>query len=416
MTLTFIKNWKLKITTGFNILLTLASKTLTALTIMIIIIIFARSFGPEGIGILTLIVLISGVAFIFGNLGIDNANVYYLSSKKDSIKQTFYNTLIQSLALSLLMIIIFLLFFALNHNIVGSLKFIYFALALGYIPFVFLERLLQSIFIGKQDFKSFSFPLIYSKLFTLSSIIVSIYIFKTNLFLTVLIFLIANMILPIWYLAILIKENGLKMSFDKNIFKKNFYFGIKAYLIATMCFLVLRSDLYILNIFHGLKEVGFYSVATNFFDGINLITVSLALVLFPKMSQDSKQSYKVLFYGLKLSLILIVPIVLFIAFISKPLIIFLFGGAFLPAIIPFFILAIALIFWSMTIIINQYFASQGIPNYLILLWFFGFLLNLFLNILYIPKFGMMAAAISSLLTYFLLWIITFVLAKRLNKT
>lgn len=162
----------------------------------------------------------------------------------------------------------------------------------------------------------------------------------------------------------LIKKYGFSFEFDLDLFKRNFLFSLKSYIIALFCFLILRADIYILNIYRGVSEVGIYSVATNFFDAINLITASIALVLFPQMSSNIKDGYKILRSGLKLTSIFVIPAILVVAIFAKPLILLIFGPSFISAIYPFVFLSIALVFWSLTVIINQYFSSIGIPFYL----------------------------------------------------
>jgi O-antigen/teichoic acid export membrane protein len=90
----------------------------------------------------------------------------------------------------------------------------------------------------------------------------------------------------------------------------------------------------------------------------------------------------------------------------------LFGPLFLPSVGAFYILSIALIFWSMLSIINQYYASIGLPTFMLFLWLGGLLLNIGLNLMFIPKYGIIAAASSSLLSYFLLWLISYIIINN----
>ncbi len=394
-----------------DIALVFLSKSLTAFTVMIIMISFARSFGAEGSGVLAMILLIPGVAFSFGSLGMDTSNTYFLANKQSNPKEILGNTLIQSLFMSFLAIAAILLLFRANPSIIGELSFSYLVVALLIVPIFFVERLLQSILIGIQRFDLFSFPLLISKFIILFIVVTSIFVLKFDLLASTIIFAAALLILPVWYLAVLIKKYSFCFRFDWSLFKKTFFFAFKAYIIALLCFLILRSDLFVLNLFRGVREVGLYSVATNFFDAINLITASLALVLLPKMASLKQDGYKILNSGLKITFALVFPALLLVLLLSKPLIIVLFGSQFISAVQPFILLGVALIFWSLTTIINQYFSSIGIPFYLIFLWLGGLMLNISLNIIYIPNYGMIAAATSSLVTYFLLFVVSWVLVK-----
>ena len=71
-------------------------------------IIVARTLGPKGKGIYTLILLIPTVMLRLGTLGIEVANVYFTGSKKYKIEDIVSNSLLSSLLLGS---ILFLLFF-----------------------------------------------------------------------------------------------------------------------------------------------------------------------------------------------------------------------------------------------------------------------------------------------------------------
>lgn len=399
----------------YDIFVVFSSKAFTAFTVMLLMIIIARSFGTVGSGVLSMILLVPGLAFSFGNLGVDNSNIYFLANKQSNPKKILSNTIIQSLVMSALMVVIFLLFFFVYPGIIGELNPIYFYISLLIVPIFFIERFLQSILIGLQDFNLFGKPLIVTKTIILLLVAFSIFVLNSSLFVATLLFAVSLSILPFWYLFVLIKKYGFSFEFDLDLFKRNFLFSLKSYIIALFCFLILRADIYILNIYRGVSEVGIYSVATNFFDAINLITASIALVLFPQMSSNIKDGYKILRSGLKLTSIFVIPAILVVAIFAKPLILLIFGPSFISAIYPFVFLSIALVFWSLTVIINQYFSSIGIPFYLMFVWLLGLALNIILNIMYIPKYGMLAASISSLIAYFVLFVLSYILSFFASK-
>jgi O-antigen/teichoic acid export membrane protein len=99
-----------------------------------------------------------------------------------------------------------------------------------------------------------------------------------------------------------------------------------------------------LNTLRGLNDVGLYSVATNFFDGMNLLASSIALVLFPLMSENKSKNYAILTKGLRVITIIMIPTIILTILLIKPIILILFGPLFLPSVGAFYILSIALIF------------------------------------------------------------------------
>lgn len=406
-----IKNRVNKSKTINDIVITFASRVLTALFLFITMILIARYFGAEGKGIFTIFFFLPELIFNLGHLGIGNANIFYIAQDKETSRKIFYNSIVQSVIMSFLLISLFLIFYWINPKIMGELNPIYVYWSLILIPIKFLEKYLRAIFIGNKNFRLFNILLILSEILILISTILFIFVFNLSLVWILLIYTIANTLLALSYLYICIRDYGFSFSFDRYLFKKMVAFGLKSYLVCLFSYLVLRVDIYMLNIMKGLNSVGLYSIATNFFDGMNLLASSTALVLFPLMSEKHTDGYNILKKGLRLVFFAIVPIVILSIVLIKPAVLIIFGKEFLPAVLPFCILSIALIFWSMSTIINQYYASLKFPIFIIWLWLFGLLLNIALNLIFVPKYGIIAAAVSSLITYFLIWLVSFINVK-----
>jgi O-antigen/teichoic acid export membrane protein len=66
---------------------------------------------------------------------------------------------------------------------------------------------------------------------------------------------------------------------------------------------------------------------------------------------------------------------------------------------------------SLCTIISQFFASKGFPWNAVLIWLPGLIINIVLNLIYIPRFGIIAAALSSLFVYFLTFVFYFILLQ-----
>ncbi len=67
-------------------------------------IIIARLLGPEGKGILTVIITSIGLLALGGNLGIGGANVYLLGQKRYELTTLFWNSVISGLIMGLVLI------------------------------------------------------------------------------------------------------------------------------------------------------------------------------------------------------------------------------------------------------------------------------------------------------------------------
>jgi len=137
--------------------------------------------------------------------------------------------------------------------------------------------------------------------------------------------------------------------------------GLRAFLTGLFGFLVIRSDIFLINALKTIGDVGLYSLAVNFTDEIMLIASSISLALFPYINERQEQSLETTLKTARLlSLFLIIVLSISIIF-AKPVILYFFGAQFVGSITSFYILAIAIYFLSLCTIISQFFASKGFP-------------------------------------------------------
>ncbi len=189
-------------------------------------------------------------------------------------------------------------------------------------------------------------------------------------------------------------------------FGYNFGFTILLYSISGLIMSIL--DRLIIEKYHGLAEVGFYSVAYQFgtlitilSTGINRSTTPLIFKYLEKKDNASRQ--KVIKYLYVASGIIFISSIFLIIF-SDLFFYFFIDQKFYPSkkfIIP---LVLGLMFQGGYMMISSlffYFKKNRILSYISLI---SAIINILLNIIFIPKYGAMGAAYSTLITYFSLWI------------
>ncbi len=401
-----------------NIAITFFSKIFKALTILILMILTARDFGAEGKGIITMALFLPDFLYFTLHLGLGNASIFFLSNHQENEKTVFNNTFWEGLLLSFIAMTITLLLKFLKPDIMGiGFPNELFYLALLIVPFSFLETFLENVFAGKQQFKIFNGIIIIDRLILTIVMIVMFTAFKITLTSIIILVLINLMIQVLSYFIILVREYGWPNIFAINMayFKKAIDFGMRSYLACFLCYLILRSDLYMLSTMKGMKEVGFYSVATNFIDAMLLLSASASAVIFPLISKENDKSvYYIKKFSGWMSVISMLTIVLTLMFGSIFIQMF-FGKQFVLSVKPLFILLIAMYFWSLLSIITQFFAANNYPWKAVYIWIPGIVLNIVINWIWIPKYGMLAAAWSSVLAYGLTFMLHFILLNKYQK-
>ncbi len=168
-----------------------------------------------------------------------------------------------------------------------------------------------------------------------------------------------------------------------------------------------RVDSLMLKPIAGDVALGYYSTAYKFIDGLGIISSSFTLALFPLFSQyahSSRESLARSFgFALKLLLIVSLPICVGTTLIAQEIIL-LFGG---PAYLPQSAIALQILIWFL-----PFSFINGVTQYLLiainqqkfitLSFAIAAAFNLAANLLLIPQFGYPGAAVSTVLSEWVL--------------
>ncbi len=172
------------------------------------------------------------------------------------------------------------------------------------------------------------------------------------------------------------------------------------HLLATIFF---RIDMWILRPMRGETEVGWYSAAYKYLDGLNVIPAYFSLALFPLMSRYAHDPEGALAYAYRVSLRLLilvaVPIVVFVLFTADFWIQVLGGAKFLPYSAWALRLLILSIPFGFVNSLTQYaLIAVGQQRFLTRAFVIGVLFNVGSNLLLIPRYGFQAAALTTILS------------------
>jgi O-antigen/teichoic acid export membrane protein len=151
----------------------------------------------------------------------------------------------------------------------------------------------------------------------------------------------------------------------------------------------------------GPVAAGYYSIAGTIADGILLLPVAIAAILFPKLSGMSSDAAKrsvtvkaTAGTGLGLLALLLV-----LAVSARSIVPILFGQAFAPAVPPVLFLLPGILFLGLETVVVQYLNSCGFPVSVVALWVLATALNIGSNFWAIPRYGINGAAIVSSISY-----------------
>ena len=400
-------------------IVTFFTRIITAVFGIGVTIIIARVLGPEKQGIYSLAILLPTTLIIFTGLGVNVSSIFYIGRKKYSPSEVFGNNVFFSVFLSVFMILIGLaIIFFFADKIFPGVEKGYLFLALLLIPFNLFFDLISSILLGLQKIKEYNYISFLQSLLFLLLVAILVLGFKFEIKAVILTqifsFIFGGTVL---FFAVLKETKNLLLKINKNYFKDAISYGFKNYLGGILNFLHYRIDMFLINFFINPLAVGIYYIAVRLSESVWLVSQSAATVFFPKVVAETDgqrlKDFTPLVCRNILFITFLISIVLFV--FSHWLIVSFYSESFLSSVRPFQILLVGTLFISGWRILANDIAAQGRPMLNTYIIGFSVLLNIILNILWIPKWGIEGAAYATVISYFLLFLVTIFLYARLSR-
>ncbi|NLR93085.1 flippase [Flammeovirga agarivorans] len=160
----------------------------------------------------------------------------------------------------------------------------------------------------------------------------------------------------------------------------------------------LKIDVFLIDYFLTAKDVGVYSVATRFSEVWYVIPSTLSLALYELIAKLKNKGQLQVFYDV-FTLLSLLPIII-VLLTSKIFITFLFGDPYVEAanILNVHIISLLFIFWGA--ILSREIIILEKTKFSLIRHLFGAVINIVLNIILIPRYGLLMTAYSTLVSYF----------------
>jgi len=199
------------------------------------------------------------------------------------------------------------------------------------------------------------------------------------------------------------KGNILSWKFDKQIFKDIFHSSVFLMFSGVAILGVLKIDQIIIGHFLGKTAVGLYAVADRLTEAWDFIPRLICLSLFAAIINARKVDFTLYnrrlkhLYYLMLGLALLIMTATLV--ISRPLIIFLFGPEYEEAIniLRVYVLSLPGIFLFTAV--NQRLVAEGREKRIFLANFSALAINIILNFVFLPRFGLIGSAWATVITF-----------------
>jgi O-antigen/teichoic acid export membrane protein len=168
--------------------------------------------------------------------------------------------------------------------------------------------------------------------------------------------------------------------------------------------LIFRVDLLIVNHFRGAAEAGVYAVASQVANLLTMVPGVIAMLLFPRVAfyKDPRGEFAIQVTRHVSFVMLIMCATAAAGSFLLPLI---YGARFADATVQLLILLPGVCFIGIESVLVQHFTGTGLPAAITVFWLITLVVGIGLNLALVPVYGARGAAVTSTISYALIFVL-----------
>src|SRR3989344_1442830 len=412
----FFQNTNTKQTILKNTFWLFLSETTGRLLKMGLIIYAARVLGSSGWGIFSYAISIASLLTMFADIGISDLVVREITQKKAG-HQTFIST---ALLLKMIVLVIstFLVIFVspyISH--IPQANSLFFLVAL----ILFFDSMRELGLSINRASEKMERDMVVKITTNASIFILGVLLLKTKLSPeSIAIAYALGSAIGFLSIAIIIRKElrALLAKVDTKIFKIIIKTTWPFVLITLIGVIMGNIDIYMLGIWKNAGEIGLYSSVQRIQQFIMILPSTIAMAVFPLMSRlvnvNKKQFRVILEKTLSVIMLAGIPISLGGILLAEQLILKVFGQGYVDAIPIFRVLMLMLLISFPLVLLSNAIFAHNKQRSLAPAYSLGILANILFNLLLIPKFGAVGAAVATLVSTGTITVFIWMKLKTIN--
>ena len=365
-------------------------------------ILLPRLLNPMALGRLNAYLALAAIIYSITFLGMRSSLVMHLGKRKfssDSVLIALRYIFLLSTLLSTLTLVVF--FFTVSKDQYHA-DIILLVCLIN--PFAFIISYMQGYNLAKERIERFNRLKWLPALMNLSGILVFVGLLRLHVKGALLATILSNLITIFLYLKI----TQLKLpSFHRGkipvkVIKSLIGFG-SMYALAFMATrLNHRIDILLMKRLSNLSEVGYYSLGANVAEILWQIPIAVGIILMTRTAsqKDQDKSTAEVCSSLRVSVLIVLAAALLLYLLAPWLVSLLFGERYLPSVPVIRAILPGILFFVILKILNSQFIGSGKPQLTLPALIPSLILNIILNLYFIPAYQGLGAAIATDISYF----------------
>lgn len=380
---------------------------------LFITIYMANYLGPLGWGIINTALSLTAIFSVFTDLGLGTLTIREVSRDKSLTNKYVSNVIIIRIILAFFtFFLVFLAVTIINYpQDVASV--IYFITAS--VIFTSFSGMFYSIFQAHEKMEIQSIAAILNSVLMLIGVIVVIF-YGLNVMAFAFLYIISSVVVLIYALSVyIIKFRLPPIEIDYNFWRTAIMAALPLSLVSIFTLIAFRIDTVLLSILKTSVEVGYYSASYRLMEVLLFIPGVFSTAIFPAFSTFFVSSEDSLKYAYKKSFkyltILSLPLSVGVTLLAPQIILFIY-----PQYTPS-ILILQILIWTIPLTFLNYIFGTIMPamnrqNLLLKIAFITMIANISLNLIFIPIYSYIGAAVVTLISELLGFALCFHVLSR----
>ena len=385
-------------------------------------IVLGKELGPSGLGLYTLVFTIYMFGMQFAAFGIGAALTKYIAQYHDDLPKireyitsgvlgSIVSGTVMGILLYLLSSIISIQFFH-NPEMVDLLKLTAFCF-----PFIAMQKVVIGTLNGMRKMKLYAFVNIVQNVSVMVMSIALVMMLDMGVRGAVIGYVVPTILMGVLSLTLIRENFSIKMGILRTALSEISLFGFYVVLANWIGMINTQIDSLMIGHFMSETDVGYYAVAIVFINVVLLLPNTIQRITTPSIAtyygkKDFDSIKNLVLKTMTKTFMLILFVSFFLAIFGKSLIQIIFTEEFLPAYNPLLILLIGYSICAPLGSVGGALSSVGKVNVLFKISILCAFINIVLNFILIPEFGLIGAAAATSLAQIITLIINLVAIKK----
>jgi O-antigen/teichoic acid export membrane protein len=355
----------------------------------------ARRLGPEIRGYYGLVLMAVTLVAAFGHFGIGAAISYYTGKKVYPRSDILSFLIASTLLLGTVLAAAFFLAYPHVPRIWSDIPRTIMLIGLVAVPLTFLINFLQRFLLAMLRVRQSNITRLMQSTFYFGFVLVLVWIMRGSLWHVVIAYVASLLLVTVISLFAFTRDIRPLKRPRISLLTPMLTFGLQVYLVFVFNYLNHRFDIILIKHYLTASDVSFYQIPVNMCERLWQIPNALSSILYPTILALDRGSAAFTVKVSRNNLFIMLLLGAVIAGFAKYFVPLLYGAEYLPILPALYSVIWGIVIAPVAIFLGLYFASRRQVYRNIIASGSGLLCNIALNIVLIPRIGIIGAGIAT---------------------